>query len=68
MQIELTPELKSEIDALSQYQLCSIWRFAKLGHKYLLGTTEGTVGDYFAKRLNEMGGFTPEISKSLGWD
>lgn len=65
--MELTDELKNEIDKLSQYEMCKIWRFAKTGHKFLIGTMPGTVGDYFAKRLKELGGFTPEISKSLGW-
>ena len=68
MTIMLTPEIKAEIDALSQYELCRIWRFAKTGHKYLVGIDEGTVGHYFAARLKEKGGFTPEISKSLGWE
>jgi hypothetical protein len=44
--------------------MCSLWRFAKSGHPLLQGDT----GDYFAKVMKEKGGFTPEISKDLGWN
>jgi hypothetical protein len=44
--------------------MCKIWRFAKAGNKY----TIGEIGEYFSKRLYDYwGGFTPEISKELGW-
>ena len=59
----MTLEQKEQIDAMTQYELCRMWRFAKTGEPLLQGET----GDYFAKRLKEMGNFTPEISKSLGW-
>ena len=68
MTLMLTPKTKTEIDALSQYDLCRIWRFAKTGHKYLIGIEKGTVGHYFAERLKEKGGFTAAISKQLGWE
>jgi DNA-binding ferritin-like protein len=29
---------------------------------------EAPIMDRIAERLKELGGFTPEISKSLGWD
>ncbi len=60
----VSAEDKATIDKMSQFELCKMWRFAKTGH-YLLS---GEAGKYFAQRLKEMGGFTPEISKSLGWD
>jgi hypothetical protein len=60
----MTAEQKAQIDAMSQYELCRLWRFAKTGHPLISGDT----GEYFAQRLKEMGGFTPEISKALGWD
>lgn len=56
-------DLKKRIDGMSQYELCRIWRFAKLGDPLL----QGPVGEYFSKKLKEAGGFTPEISKELGW-
>jgi hypothetical protein len=60
----MTREQKAEIDAMSQFELCRMWRFAPTGSPLLQGDT----GDYFAARLKEMGGFTPEISKRLGWN
>ncbi len=59
----MTPEQKAIIDNMSQEKLCSKWRFASVGDPLLQGDT----GDYFSKRLKEMGGFTPKISKKLGW-
>jgi hypothetical protein len=61
---ELTPELKEKIDNMSHYDMCATWRFAKSGNPLIMGET----GQYFEDRLfNHFGGFTPEISKSLGW-
>ena len=60
----LTPERKAKIDSMSHYDMCRTWRFAKTGNWMIMGEC----GDYFKKRLfDELGGFTPEISKSLGW-
>jgi hypothetical protein len=59
----MTPEQKQQIDAMSQYGLCRHWRYAACGDPLL----QGECGEYFEKRLKEKGGFTPEISKSLGW-
>ena len=50
---------------MTHYQLCYIWRFSKVGDPLLQGDT----GQYFKERLFEhFGGFTPEISKHLGWE
>jgi len=57
-------ELKAQIDAMSQYDLCRTWRFAMIGDPLL----QGEVGDYFAAKLKEKGGFTTAISKGLGWE
>ena len=59
----MTEEQKKTIDEMSQYSMCSLWRFSKSGHPLLQGDT----GDYFAESMKQKGGFTPEISKSLGW-
>jgi hypothetical protein len=59
----LTPENKAEIDALSQYEMCRIWRFTELGEFPYMGAA----GDYFVEQMKAKGGFTAEISKSLGW-
>jgi len=59
----LTPERKAEIDAMSRREMCYTWRFAASGDWRIMGDC----GAYFQKRLfGKLGGFTPEISKSLG--
>jgi hypothetical protein len=61
----MTEAEKKQIDSMSHYQLCHRWRFSESGDPLLQGDT----GQYFKKVLfEEKGGFTPEISKSLGWD
>jgi len=47
---------------MSQEELCRKWRFAPPYDPIFQGET----GKYFQKRLNQKGGFTPEISKRLG--
>lgn len=59
----LTDEKKAEIDAMSRTMLCYKWRFAKIGDEFW----QGEAGEYAAKRLSELGGFSPEISKQIGW-
>lgn len=59
-------EEKKIIDSLSQLEMARLWRFAPTGHKYFDSRNQELV-DYFAKRFKELGGFTPAISKTLGW-
>lgn len=56
----------ADINNLSHYNMCYLWRFASPGHEYF----DGSLPFYkvFKKRFDEFGGFTPEISKSLGWE
>lgn len=62
--MDLTEQNKKEIDSMSHYQMCARWRFAPPGDEIFQGET----GAYFKKRLfDDLGGFTPDISKSLGW-
>jgi len=61
----MTEEQKSAIDAMSHEELCRLWRFAPIGDKRL----QGELGQYVRDRLfNHFGGFTPEISKRIGWE
>ncbi len=64
MSDELTPELKAEIDAMSQVTMAHHWRFDRTPSRYFGNSLE--VGEYFEKVFKEKGGFTPEISKRIG--
>lgn len=62
----MTPQeqqLIGEINDMTHEELCFTWRFAPLGHPIVLGKA----GARLKERLDEMGGFTPEISKKIGW-
>ena len=62
--MSLTSEIKAEIDSMTQYQLCFHWRFDPVGSDFF---KDLETGEYFQHRLKELGGFTPKISKQLGW-
>ena len=59
----MTPEQKKQIDEMSQYEMARTWRFAPVGTLIL----QGEAGKYFSKIFQKKGGFTPEISKRLGF-
>jgi len=58
-------QIEKEINSLSQYEMCRLTRFAPVGHKYF--NVNGPYWEKFKKRFEELGGFTPAISKQLGW-
>jgi hypothetical protein len=59
-------ELKAEVDELSHYSMCYMWRFGKGNPAYFDSTNP--ISSYFKDRLFvHFGGFTPEISKQIGW-
>jgi hypothetical protein len=61
----LTDEKRAVIDAMTHYALCERWRNAPLGDTFW----QGEAGAYASERLfKHFGGFTPAISKSIGWD
>ena len=65
----MTPEEKQTIDKInnmSHEEMASLWRFAPIGHKYF--KTSLPYFKIFKKRFIELGGFTPEISKRIGWE
>lgn len=54
------------IENMDHFEMCSIWRFSKNGNIYL--RNDLPTGEAFKTRLfKHFGGFTPEISKELGW-
>jgi len=56
---------RKAIMAMTQRAACSLWRFGASGHPYLGSDDELT--QLFTDQFKKLGGFTPEISKSLGW-
>jgi hypothetical protein len=55
------------IEKMDHYTMCRLWRFAPTGSEIYFRSDLPT-GDAFRKRLFEhFHGFTPEISKDLGW-
>jgi len=58
-------QIEEEINSLSQYEMCRLVRFAPVGYKYF--DKSKSYWKLFEKRFEKLGGFTPEISKKLGW-
>lgn len=48
---------------MSREELCAHWRNAPWGDPLVCHDT----GEYFEDRMRELGGFSPRISKQLGW-
>ncbi len=54
------------INSMDHESMCKMWRNAPSGHKYFDKTKP--YSEIFRKRLfDHFGGFTPAISKSIGW-
>lgn len=54
------------IENMDHYTMCRLWRFAPAGSEIYFRNDYPT-GEAFTNRLfKHFGGFTPEISKSLG--
>lgn len=66
---DMTPDQiaaeKAKIDALTQEKACELWRFAPAGHIWF--QSDGPLFSYFEARFKELGGWTPAISKKIGW-
>ena len=52
-----------EVNAASHRQICYWYRFLPLARN----EKELEVVNRVVERLRELGGFTPEISKAIGW-
>jgi len=60
----MSDKLKEQIDNMTREEMARKWRFAPSGDPMLQSET----GTYFQKRFNSLGGFSPAISKKIGWD
>ena len=58
-------QLENEIDSMSQMDMARRWRFARSGDPMF--RSDLPLYEKFEKRFKELGGFTPEISKAIGW-
>ena len=54
-----------KINAMSREEMCRLWRFTPPGHSWFVSGSAQC--EAFEKRFKELGGFSPEISKRLGW-
>ncbi len=61
---EIAENIK-KINNMSQIEMARLWRFGARDNKYFDST--GPYADIFQKRFSELGGFTPAISKQIGW-
>ena len=57
---------EEEIAKMSQEDMCRLQRFAPSGHPVF--DSRLPLYEVFKKRFDELGGFTPSISKKIGWD
>ena len=58
------PTTLAEVEHMSHEDLCRLWRFATPGTFWKPGDP---ISEAAEARLMALGGFTPEISKRLGW-
>ena len=63
--IELEIEEINKINQMSHVGMARLWRFAPSEHPYF--DSSMPYFKIFNKRFKELGGFTPEISKAIGW-
>ena len=59
-------EQKKVIDNMSHEEMARKWRFAPSGDPFF--RNDLPLFDYFHKRFDKLGGWTPEISKKIGWE
>jgi hypothetical protein len=55
------------IAGMDHYTMCRLWRFAPSGSEIYFRRDLPTAQAFKDRLFQYFGGFTPEISKSLGW-
>ena len=53
-----------DINSMTREEMCRRWRFAPCGDPYF--RSDLPLYAIFKKRFDELGGFSPEISKKIG--
>ena len=54
---------KEQVETADRMQICRWYRFLPSA----TNTTDAETMDKIVERFKELGGFTPEISKAIGW-
>lgn len=54
------------INNLSRLEMCRMWRFVEPGHPVFVRDTP--LWKAFKERFDKLGGFSPEISKKIGFE
>jgi hypothetical protein len=54
-------EMKAFVDTLTREELAYLWRFSPVGSTFWQNN------EYAVERFMTLGGFSPEISKRIGW-
>lgn len=57
---------KTRIDAMDARDCLELQRLAPSGHPVF--RSDLPIYEYFQSHFNKLGGITPELSKSVGWD
>jgi len=57
------PKVVDRINSMTREEMCSLWRFAPSGHPYF--DTTKPYNAVFKARFDELGGFSPAISKAI---
>jgi hypothetical protein len=60
-------KIKAEIDKLSRLEMARLWRYASSDCIYFDNRNPEIV-EHFKKRFEDLGGWSPNISKAIGWD
>jgi hypothetical protein len=58
-------ELVDKLLGMSHVELVKIWRFEGSGSPYI---TRESVFNILKEQISKFGGFTPEVSKAVGWE
>lgn len=61
-----TQEEIDRIYRMSRDEMAHLWRFAPVGHPYFSSTNP--LSKIFEDRFMSLGGMSPEISKTIGWE
>jgi len=62
---EETAKHKAAIDAMTHLEMARLWRFAPTGHPYFDRSLP--LYDHYSARFTSLGGWTPAVSKAVGW-